>query len=301
MALLLVLLGACSAGTGSPGADGSPATATAAASSASASANPTTTSTTAPTPRPRPTAREVVHDPDSHLLGSRVERTSRGLRVVAWWGCGSDGCRRDQAIVTLAPGRAPAYEPWSERRWYGERRPDRPAAPPGMRGLMVSTVVSLAPGVRALVGGGDGATLFPFQATARSTDGGRTWTTFEVPRVDGERGYLAGEVVLPDGRLLVMVADWSGDRRDRPSRRHHGLWVSDEADWSSFSPYRPASTPPPSEVARGEDLPLAGRWSSLEGLSVDAASGVMWVETQDDRLHVSTDGARTFREIPARP
>lgn len=130
----------------------------------------------------RPTPEQIAHDPRSHLLDARVTRTSDGLAVEAWWGCGVDGCRRDQAIVRVAADGAASYEPGSQRRWLsGGRPPDRPEAPPALDGLLVGSVPSLRPGVRALVGGGDGATLFPFGKAARSTDDGRTWTTYDSP------------------------------------------------------------------------------------------------------------------------
>ncbi|WP_101524310.1 hypothetical protein [Nocardioides houyundeii] len=70
--------------------------------------------------------------------------------------------------------------------------PDRPE----LAGLLQQRIPSLAPGVRAVVGGGDGATLFPFMAVARSVDDGRTWRRTDVRRFEGQMGYASGEVVL---------------------------------------------------------------------------------------------------------
>jgi hypothetical protein len=154
--------------------------------------------------------------------------------------------------------------------------------------------------VTAKVGGGDGATLFPFEATARSHDGGQTWTTYDVAAVDGERAYTSGQVVLSDGRLLVLLTSWSDDRRSRPGPRHHGLWVSDGDDWSRFTPYDEASfLPPPGPPPAGGRLAELS-WQASLGADPQRG-GVIWLQGWDDRLYVSSDAARTFRAIPARP
>ena len=63
--------------------------------------------------------------------------------------------------------------------------------------------------------GGDGATLLPFELVLRSDDLGETWRSFELPEFDGERAYVAGSVVTSDGRLLSLLNNFSGDRRNR--------------------------------------------------------------------------------------
>jgi hypothetical protein len=169
--------------------------------------------------------------------------------------------------------------------------------PPGLAGLLVNTVQSLDDGLQARVGGHDGATLFPFEKVARSTDDGVTWTTYDVPKIGGERAYVSGGVVLRDGRHLALLGSWSGDRRHHPGVQHHGLWVSDGDDWSSYVPvepvFEPALTPAPGRVLT--------EWSSLDSLQVSpTGGGVIWATSWDDRLYTSVDGARTFTEIAAR-
>lgn len=73
------------------------------------------------------------------------------------------------------------------------------------------------------------AGLSPVYAVHRSTDGGRTFeriATSPMPSVDWE--HSAG--VLPDGRLLVHVAQWSSGGRSP------GLYVSNGDDWSDLAP-----------------------------------------------------------------
>jgi hypothetical protein len=157
--------------------------------------------------------------------------------------------------------------------------------------LMPMPLVSLASGVDAVAGGGDGATLFPFEQVARlwSPD---DVSAYRVEKVDGARGFASGAVVLSDGRILTLLADWSDDR-GRPSARHHGLWVSDGDDWASYAPVEPVFSPP-----------LPARTSGTPPLRALAASvdpdPVIWVQTSDDRVYVSTDGAATFTELRIR-
>jgi hypothetical protein len=162
--------------------------------------------------------------------------------------------------------------------------------------LLTSEVLSLADGTRAQQGGHDGATLDPFERVARSTDDG-PWELFDVPHTGGQQAYTGGQVVLPDGRLLVLLDQWSGDRRDRASRVWHGLWTSRGDDWSSYRPWRPRFSP----ALPAGALP----WGPLTALGASAdpgpgSGGVVWVTTSN-RLYVSVDGARSFRELPARP
>ncbi|NHC22037.1 hypothetical protein G6553_02465 [Nocardioides sp. IC4_145] len=92
---------------------------------------------------------------------------------------------------------------------------------------------------------------------------------------------MSGAVVLPDGRLLVLLPVWSGDRAGRPSAVHHCLWVSAGADWSSYRPWA-------GDVQRLRADPREG--------------GVLWLLLADDMapLLVSTDGGRTLRAVRAR-
>jgi hypothetical protein len=167
------------------------------------------------------------------------------------------------------------------------------SAVPRMGRLLPWPARSLQPGTIAIAGGGDGATLFPFQRVVRSTDAGATWRRFDVPLFDGERGYSAGHVVATDGRLLVLLDHFSGDRPHRPSARHHGLWSSRGPDWASYRPVRVRLAP--------DQEPAPDGWSPVASLSASAdPDPVLWVTTWDHRAYVSTDQARSFQEVRVR-
>jgi hypothetical protein len=78
--------------------------------------------------------------------------------------------------------------------------------------------------VHVLVGGSDGATLFPFEQVRRRDDQD-SWSVVDQPR--GDLAHLGHAAVLPDGRLLIDVEDWHGDLPP-------GLYVSSGADWASY-------------------------------------------------------------------
>jgi hypothetical protein len=233
------------------------------------------------------------------LVGARVRPTAGGFQVVSWWRLHLDGGRTRQAIATSDDGFATAtYERWTLKGFYGpsrtHERPEPPTADHLLAWPLPSLVESPSEGTMAYALGGDGATLFPFERTSRSTDGGETWTTYDVERVDGETGYLNGGVVLGDGRMLVLLGSWSGDRRRHTSGVHHGLWVSAGDDWGSFTPWEPAYSPPLEPTAEG--------WHPASSLEASAWSGrdVNWSVTSSGLLYVSTADGQTFTAIPAR-
>jgi hypothetical protein len=233
--------------------------------------------------------REIVAAPDARLVDVRLTRTGDGVRVQAWWQHG-----RARAVAVSDDGFATArYRRWTSDRHdptVEERAARDGAAVPG---LLPWRAGSLSPRVQAVVGGGDGATLFPFQQAARSTDGGATWTTYDVPKVDGARAYTSGQVVLADGRLLVLLNQWSDDRNGHPSSRPHGFYVSAGDDWSHYTSIMPTFLPALTPAPRG--------WSPLTSLVTSASNGgVVWTMTYDGLVYASTDGARTFREIRVR-
>ena len=232
---------------------------------------------------------------DAALKVAWVQREGSKFLVHAWWG--PPGQDHHQVVLTSADGfRSVDRERWHWRRWSEwfpapeppGNRPDLPE----LEGLLQGPADTTLDRVRGVVGGSDGATLFPFEAIARSDDGGQTWRRYDVPRFDGEMGFLSGEAVLPDGTFLALVDDFSDDTFHRPSQRHHGLWRSTQ-DWSSLSPSRPAFDPPLTPTEEG--------WSPIQSLGASTpGGGAVWVTTWDNRLYVSTDGALTFREIPAK-
>ena len=157
--------------------------------------------------------------------------------------------------------------------------------------LMPMPLVSLASGVDAVAGGGDGATLFPFEQVARlwSPD---DVSAYRVEEQDGATGFASGAVVLSDGRVLALLAD-SSDDRGSPSSRHHGLWVSDGDNWASYTPLEPVFSPPLPAPTAGTP-PLRALAASVD------PDPVIWVQTSDDRVYVSTDDAATFTELRIR-
>jgi hypothetical protein len=216
--------------------------------------------------------------------------------VTTGWACLRRGCHLDRAIAVSDDGfRTARHVRWDRphaERLLPAQQPTYPSRTTGLSGLLPWTAASLDPGVVGVVGGGDGATLFPFMRAARSTDGGSTFTTVDVPETAGERAFGSGFVVLADGRLLALLDHWSDDA-GRPSHRWHGLYASSGDDWSAYTPVRPDFTPEPSPAPRG--------FSPLVSLEADPApGGVIWTRTWDGRLYVSTDGARTFQEAATR-
>jgi hypothetical protein len=264
----------------------------------------TSTGTSTGTPAAdRPSPHDLVTDPHATLTDVSVRLTPDGLRVRAWWIL-TRHHRTRGAIVTSHDGmRTASYTPGTYRAWSAhEPQFVTPSPAPGMRDLLPTDVYSLRDGTRAQQGGGDGATLNPFQRLVRSVGGG-PWERFDVPQTRGQQAYTSGQVVLPDGRLLALLDAWSGDRRGRPSALWHGLWISDGDDWASFRPWRPRFTPSlPKTLGTAETPgpsgPLTGIGASLDPMQ--ARDPVVWVTTAD-RLYVSSDGARTFQETPARP
>lgn len=284
-ALLLtaLLLAGCGAATPIAGA---PFESTAARPTPSASSPPT-----------RPTPEEIVADPRSTLSAVRVMPGPEGYTVSAWWVLTQHDHSLSAIVTSNDRMENPSYTRGTYRAWSKGQPPvTKPAALPGMAGMLATDIFSLQDGTRAQEGGHDGATLVPFERLMRSADGG-PWERFDVPQTGGQQAYTSGQVVLPDGRLLVLLNAWSADGRGRANAVWHGLWISDGDDWSSYRPWRPEFSPKlPAGIAP---------WGPLQsiGAAVDpkqTVDGVVWVTTLN-RLYVSTDGARTFHEIPARP
>jgi hypothetical protein len=115
---------------------------------------------------------------------------------------------------------------WSDDRaasWHEQTIPDLPA------NTYLLPLDSQRDGTMPFLVTGDGATLAPIVGFYGSTDGGRTWQSFEAE--SDPRGYLSTGLVQQDGSLLVNVIAWSDSRVSHPSDRPLGIYRSDGADW----------------------------------------------------------------------
>lgn len=285
----LLLLAACTTPAG-PGASGSPGP---------TASPPATPPTAAPTAVEEPTPAEVLAGDRVRLAHLRVTRAGRRLEVRALWAAERGPYR--WVLASSQDGfRTVDYATGGQRRLLRTMAVPDPVPPriekagaARLGRLVPWPATSLQAGTFAIAGGGDGATLFPFQRVVRSTDAGATWRRFDVSLFGGERGYSSGHVVAPGGRLLVLLDHFSGDRPHRPSARHHGLWSSRGDDWSSYRPVR---------VRLGPDQdPGPDGWPVIVTLGASAdPDPVLWVTTWDHRAYVSLDRARTFREVRVR-
>jgi hypothetical protein len=284
------------------------------------------------TGRPARTPEQIVNDPRSRLYAVRVRLDGTRVEVASEWACFEDDCRDERAIVVKAgesveylrgtrsaerqhlaaprpegSGRFAACAPvaggvdlcdrqvGSERAvaWTADRGASWHAADLDLGNLLRSPAPSLRKGTFAVIGGGDGATLFPFERVARSIDDGASWRTVDVRRPGTVMPYVSGTVVTSDGRMLALIDNWSDDRLRRPSARPHGLHVSAAGDWSEYRPLVSTFTP-----ALTSPEPRSSAVTTL-GAAVEP-SPVIWVTTWDDRLYVSTDDAASFREVATR-
>jgi hypothetical protein len=261
-----------------------------------ASQTPRASSPKSSRPTIRPTLRQIVHNPTSTLYDVDLRPGPEGYTVSAWWTL-SRGNKVYGAIVTSDDRFESAhYEKgnWSTWATYKPLAKKVPGPPiDTFKGLLASRVYSLDPGTRAFVAGGDGATLTPFEAVARSTDDG-PWEGFVVPKTHGDLAYDEGDLVLPDGRFLALLDVWSSDRGRRLGPEYHGLWISNGDDWAHFTPYLPTFIP----ALTASDA-VAGIWAQ-PGASRQAPWGLAVATTRENMLYVSTDGAKTFHRIKAR-
>lgn len=150
----------------------------------------------------------------------------------------------------------------------------------GTDGTKLQLMADSAPDVHVLIGGSDGATLFPFDEVRRLED----LDSWSVARQPGaERAYLGNAAVLSDGRLLLDVEDWS-------DRRPGGLFVSQGRDWVSFE-----------RVASG--APFDGRPADVRVLDMRVdqdASTIVAVGPEGRDAWFSDDLGTTWVELPAR-
>lgn len=99
---------------------------------------------------------------------------------------------------------------------------------------LLQSMATSAPDEHVLVGGSDGATLFPFEEV-RALDSWDSWSV--VRQRSGPRAYVGATAVLPDGRFLVDVDAWSDNGRSAGRLRGTppGLYASDGSNWAAYS------------------------------------------------------------------
>lgn len=279
-----------------------------------------------PTAEPVLSPQEIVQHPRSDIVGVLVEPLQPGYRVTTVW----HHLRSNLWAVTVhRRGEPTRYRAASRREadrllWADEQlgrscaaqtggrqlcldvgqRPPRLTLGPAdddtavrelrvtlPRGLNHAVAPSMSDSVVAVVSGGDGATLHPFQTVTVSRDGGGTWQQHALPLFRGERAYTAGSVVLTDGRLLTALEGFGSDRAHHRLPVRRGLWVSTNDDWTAFEPFDalPALRTPPGELGTVDSL----------GVASDRGPAVLWILGVDGRLHLSTDG-HSFREVDLR-
>lgn len=171
---------------------------------------------------------------------------------------------------------------------------DEHVLPLGKRALY-APVLSADGDTIAVVAGSDGATLFPFLAVHRSTDGGATWEVFEQPR--HPLAYVDAQLVRPDGSLLVNLLAWSDGTLDRPSANSLGLYESDGSDWTDITYVDPG-------FVAGDGAESAPDWTPYL-LDVVVHDGRQELYATDAgaasaQAYVSTDGGHTWVSIRSR-
>jgi hypothetical protein len=154
-----------------------------------------------------------------------------------------------------------------------------------------SPVPSAVPGLHAVLGGADGATLFPFITATRGLSEDSSWATFAQP--DEPRAYLGLSAVLADGRLMVDVVDWSDARTGEPGSKPRGLYVSVGDDWSRIEPLAPG---PDSGLSADERHQLESSELEMRGVSVGAGHVTLYVGPvgKSDVIYSVSDGGTTW-------
>jgi hypothetical protein len=163
-------------------------------------------------------------------------------------------------------------------------------------GALVSPVQSADNDTTAMVEGADGATLFPFIAAWRSVDGGSTWRRYE-PVIEGagdDRASISGQVVRPDGSMLVFVDGWSDATNRKPSVHLYGAYESDGPDWTHFSPLNP-TLPPGADPGH---LLAAVVW--MVATTYNDGVQRIYIETNGNNVFRTDDGGLTWTQWSAR-
>jgi hypothetical protein len=165
-------------------------------------------------------------------------------------------------------------------------------APAAQDGLTTTPIAS-ASTARALLSGGDGATLILLDMLHRSVDGGATWELHMGP-TEPSTSIGSGLGVLPDGRLLLDLDRWSDGSRHHAGSRPRGLWVSAGQDWSDLRPIELGS-PFHRLDLRHDASPVISIDVTRDRLTVYAVT-----RGPRQRLWSSTDAGRTWTRVRSR-
>lgn len=235
--------------------------------------------------------------PGSRLQDAYVTRADDdSLQVDTWWQVtqgNAQGTGQGDILSSddgFASRDVTAWTQAAAEKAFPPPTSDAPDSPAEFEELLASPGDSALPGSQVLLGSKPGPARLEFAAVAVTDDSGASWEVAQVPAIQGQTPSASAAVLLPDGRVLMLLNDWSGDRPGRPAAINHGLWISAEGDRSSYLPYRPAFSPGLEQAESGD--------AGIDTLRADD-TGVVWV-TSGDRLFVSTDGAVTFTEVAAR-
>lgn len=185
-----------------------------------------------------------------------------------------------------------SYSDSGGRGWTHVPGPDVRAGVAALRRIPIAPA-----GLHALIQGSDGATLYPLVAAHRLTDPTvPTWASYPGPT--DPTAYIGGEVVLPDGRLVVAAVAWSDNNRSRAGTPP-GLYVSAGSDWSALSWVAPGA---PFDTATARWDPTLLDATLIDPDAPGGGSGArLTVLGPDGReAYATTDLGATWTPVPAR-
>ena len=255
------------------------------------------------------------------LVGPREVSPVRAGEVVGrWWGGGDafyavdpaggdthrvpvpdglvevqgDGTGRLEGIVRTGAGPASVFV-WSDDGGETWSEHDLPGEETSMFGLTPSG----DPGTAAVIGGADGATLFPFIDVSRLDRASGTWQQTLQPR--DPLAYIGPQAVLPDGRLLVNVQAWSDATFKKPGARPTGVYTSDGADWSTMVRLEPGDE---SGLAPGEREQVLAGQPGVVGMTVVPGDVTVYVAAGggggSSAVYAVTDSGRRWERVAVR-
>jgi hypothetical protein len=184
---------------------------------------------------------------------------------------------------------------WSEDGGLTWSEHDLPGSETSLFGLTPSG----DPGTTAVIGGADGATLFPFIDVNRLDRASGTWQ--QTLQGADPRAYVGPQAVLPDGRLLVNVQAWSDATFKQPGARPNGVYTSDGADWSTLVRLEPGED---SGLAAAEREQVLAGQPGVVGMSVAPGDVTLYVADGggggSSAVYAVTDSGRRWERVAVR-